>query len=393
MNLLTKNKIEKTAAAVVIMAALAVIGLVAYPAKGKESRYRTARITKGDIVSSVSATGTVSPVETVQVGTQVSGTIRSIHAGFNSRVKTGDILARLEPSLFEARLEHTKGGVLVAEANLERSLAGMKDAQRALSRKQDLFNGDHIPRSELETAGTALQIAEAEVSAAKGELTRARGAVIDAETNLGHTIIRSPVDGIVTAKSVEVGQTVAASYQTPTLFSIARDLARMRVECNVDEADIGKVSIGQLVEFTVAAAPDVTFRSKVTQIRQAPVKNENIISYQILLETDNREFILRPGMTANATITTAMKRNVLRIPNAALRFMSSRSGKKKEERVWIPGKEKLKQVDVRTGISDGSYTEMVSGRLNEGMEVVVESTARDGRKSQPAGGALHGVRY
>jgi len=377
-------------AAVAILALLIVAFL---PVKGKESRYRTARITRGDIVSTVSATGTVSPVETVQVGTQVSGTIKSIHADFNSKVKKGDILARLDPTIFAARLEQVKGGVLIAESNLERTVSALKDSQRTLSRKRELFSGDHIPRSELDKAETMLEVAEAEVSAAKGELSRARGAVADAVTNLSHTMIRSPVNGIVTAKVIEVGQTVAASFQTPTLFTIARDLTRMRIECNVDEADIGKVAVGQEIEFSIAAEPTVTFRTRVSQIRQAPVTAQNVVSYTVLAEIGNSDLLLRPGMTANVTITTAMKRNVIRIPSAALRFMSSRSGKKKGERVWIPGKDKLKRVDVRTGISDGNLTELVSGGLREGMEVVVDSTAKDGKKSPSAAGSMHGVRY
>jgi HlyD family secretion protein len=388
-----KKRIIMVSTAVVITAALAVTGFVAWPAKGKESGYRTARITKGDIVSTVSATGTVNPVETVQVGTQVSGKIISIHADFNSRVRKEEILARLDPAIYTARLDQAKGGVIIAAAGLERATSALKEAKRDLSRKRLLFDGGHIPRSDLDAAETALEIAEAEVSAAKGELSRARGAVADAVTNLSHTVIRSPVDGIVTARSIEVGQTVAASFQTPTLFSIARDLARIRVECIVDEADIGKVAVGQEVEFTIAAEPGVTFRTRVSEIRQAPVKSENVVSYQVLAEADNGEFILRPGMTANVTITTAIKRNVIRVPNASLRFMSPRSGKKKGDRVWIPGGDRLKRVDVKTGISDGSYTEMVSGGLREGLEVVVQSTPKDGRKSRSAGGALHGVRY
>jgi HlyD family secretion protein len=390
---LSKNRLGKIVAAIVITAALAVTGFVACPAKGKESRYRTASITRGDIVSTVSATGTVSAVETVQVGTQVSGTIKSIHADFNSRVKKGDILARLDPAIFAARLEQAKGGVLVAGASLERAISALKDAKRNLSRKRELFSGDHIPRSELDAAETDAETAEAEVSAAKGELSRARGAVADALTNLSHTMIHSPVDGIVIAKSIDTGQTVAASFQTPTLFTIARDLTMMRVECNVDEADIGKVAAGQEVEFSVAAEAGITFRTKVTQVRQAPVTSQNVVSYTVVAEVNNPDLLLRPGMTANVTITTAMNRNVIRIPNAALRFMSSRTGKTKGERVWIPGEGKLKKMEVKTGVSDGSFTEMVSGGLREGMEVVVDSTTKDGKKSPSAGASLHGVRY
>ena len=378
---------------IVAVATLAALILAFLPVKGKDPGYRTARITRGEIVSTVSATGTVNPVETVAVGSQVSGTIMSIHAGFNSRVKRGDILARLDPAVFEARLEQAKGGVLVAEASLERAVSGLKDAQRLLSRKRELFGGGHIPRSELESAETALEIAEAEVSAAKGELSRARGALLNARTDLSHTEIRSPMDGIVTSKNIEVGQTVAAGFQTPTLFNIARDLTRMRVECSIDEADIGKVALGQKMEFSVSAEPGITFRTRVSEIRQAPLKSENVVSYQVLAEAENSDLVLRPGMTANVTITTARTGNALRVPNAALRFMSPRSGKKNGDRVWVPGDGRLKRVDVKTGISDDSCTEIVSGGLSEGDQVVVDSSAKMKARRSSASGSMHGVRY
>jgi HlyD family secretion protein len=384
-------------AGIVAAATLALIGFASFPAKEQGSKYITGKVTRGDIVSTVNATGMLNPVRMVFVGTQLSGTIKSVHADFNSRVKKGEILATLDPASFEAQVEQAKGALLSAEANMQRAIAVLNDARRSLARKRELFSGGHIPLSVSDTAETNYDIAEARVNGSSGEVAHAKGALASAETDLRHTIITSPVTGIVISKNTEVGQTVAASFQTPTLFSIAQDLTKMRIECSVDEADIAKVAVNQPVEFSVEAYPDMTFRAKVSEIRQAPIIAQNVVSYDVVVEVNNPELLLRPGMTANVCITAARVTNVIRIPNAALRFMSSRTVKSekmgKGKQVWIPDKEKLKRIDVATGICDADYTEMVSGELKEGMELVVESRAKAGTKKPSGAGSVHGVRY
>ena len=388
---------KKIMTGIVAVAALALIAFASLPVKGKGPKYRTAKVTRGDIVSTVNATGTLNPVRMVLVGTQLSGTIKNVHVDFNSRVKEGKTLARLDPAIFEAQLEQANGALLSAEASMQRAVATLKDARRFLARNRELFSGGHIPLSELDTAETNCEIAEARVNASSGEVTRAKGALASAETNLRHSTITSPVTGIVISKNIEEGQTVAAGFQTPTLFSIAQDLERMQIECSVDEADIAKVALNQPVEFTVGAYPEMTFRAKVSELRQAPILAQNVVSYDVVVEVNNPRLLFRPGMTANVCITTARATNVVRIPNAALRFMSSRSAKSektdKRKRVWILDKEKLKRIDLVTGISDADYTEMVSGKLREGMELAVESTAKAGTRKSSGAASMHGVRY
>ncbi len=344
---------------------------------------RTDTVTRGDIQQSVTATGTVNAVTNVLVGTQVSGTIKTLYVDFNSKVKKGQIIAQIDPSTFESQVQQAQANLLAAQAGLDKANAALVDAKRTFDRNKELFSKNLIPRSDLDTAETNYESAKAQVSAAKAQIEQTKASLDYARQNLSYTRILSPVDGIVISRAVDVGQTVAASFQTPTLFTIAQDLTKMQIDTNVAESDIGVVKLGQEVDFTVDAYPDTTFEGKVWQIRQAPITVQNVVTYDVVIQVNNKDLKLMPGMTANSSIVIQTKQNVLRISNAALRFRmgersSGNSGSagasdKKGPAVWTLLNGKPKRVAITPGISDGSYTEIVSGDLKEGQQLIVEA--------------------
>jgi HlyD family secretion protein len=363
--------------------------------KNNENRlpFKVEKIVRGEIVSSVTATGTVNAVTTVLVGTQVSGTIKTLYVDYNSPVKDGQLIAQIDPATFEAQVGQAKANLCSAKANLQKAEATLIDSERTMNRNQELFSKGLIARSDFDTAETNYETAKASVSAAKAQIAQTEAALNYAETNLRYTRIVSPVDGVVISRSVDVGQTVAASFQTPTLFTIAQDLTKMQIDTNVDEADIGKVSVEQNVDFTVDAYPEITFKGTVWQIRNAPIIVQNVVTYDVVIKVDNPELKLKPGMTANVSIITSFKKGILKIPNAALRFILSETEKGIEKNVqkglgiWILEKGEPKRIPILTGISDGSYTEVISGAVKEGQEVIIESLTV--KKEQPV---LHGPR-
>lgn len=334
--------------------------------RGKaEAEYITREIQRGDIIKSISATGTIQPLVTVQVGSQVSGTIAALFADFNSVVKRGQIIAKLDPAIFQAQLEQARANlahaeaavrsaesavanaqanVLAAEANKERARVAMEDAQRVLRRTLELQKTLVVSQRDLESAQAAadqtaaqyrqavaqLEQAKAQLLAAKAQLVQAkaqvkqaRAAVRLASVNLSHTIIRAPIDGVVVARNVDVGQTVAASLQAPTLFLIANDLTKMQVLADIDEADVGQLSPDSRVTFTVDAYPRDTFHGRIAQLRLNPQTEQTVVTYTAVIDVDNPDLKLKPGMTANVTVIVAERRNVLKVPNAALRFRPS----------------------------------------------------------------------
>ncbi|HTY20287.1 MAG TPA: efflux RND transporter periplasmic adaptor subunit, partial [Geobacteraceae bacterium] len=255
----------------IVISALIVIAVVAtgiylYSKKTAEAQYKTARVERGDIVSIVSATGNLAAVVTVQVGTQVSGTIQKLFVDFNSPVKRGQTIAQIDPALFNAQVEQSHGNLINAQANLHKAKSDLVDARRTLERNRQLVKDGIVAQSDFDAAETKFEEATAGVNAAEGSVAQTRGAYSQAQTNLKYSIIKSPVDGIVVSRNVDVGQTVAASFQTPTLFTIAQDLTKMEIDTSVDEADISRVREGQPVTFTVDAYPDSHFSGKVTQI-------------------------------------------------------------------------------------------------------------------------------
>jgi HlyD family secretion protein len=371
-----------------IIIAIAIAIFILFRGKGNEPKFRFDRVVRGDIEMAVTATGTVNPVTTVLVGTQVSGTIKNIYVDFNSPVRKGQLIAQIDPALFEAQVNQARANLLAAKANLEKAKATSVDAKRTMERNKELLSKNLIAQSDFDTAETNYETADASVSAAKSQVAQSEAALSSAETNLYYTKIVSPVDGIVVSRNVDVGQTVAASFQTPTLFSIAQDLTKMQIDTNVAEADIGNVKFGQDVEFTVDAYPDTTFKGKVWQVRNAPITVQNVVTYDVVIQVDNQELMLKPGMTANVSIIVSIRKNVLKIPNAALRFKPAEKVKtalqQKGSGVWILEQEKPKRVPISIGISDGNYTELISGKINEGQEVIVESLTK-AKAQQPSG--------
>jgi HlyD family secretion protein len=294
-----------------------------YKSKSNGVKYKTVPIQTGSLRATVTATGTMNAVKTVSVGTQVSGTLKELHVDFNSRVKKGQILAEIDPATFQAQVDQAKANVLAAKANVEKAKATREDSKRTQDRNQQLFSKNLIARSDLDTSGATDASNYAQVSAATAQVAQTEAALRFAETNLRYTKIVSPVDGIVVSRSVDVGQTVAASFQTPTLFVIAQDLTKMQIDANIDEADIGKIKTGQDVEFTVDAYPDSTFHGIVDEIRIAPITVQNVVTYDVVIKVENSDLRLMPGMTANVSIIVASKDAILKIPNAALRFKPS----------------------------------------------------------------------
>ena len=371
-----------------IIIAIAVAGFILLRGKGNEPQYRFDKVVKGDIEMAVTATGTVNPVTTVLVGTQVSGTIKNIYVDFNSPVKKGQLIARIDPALFEAQVNQARANLFSAKANLEKAQATLVDAERSMNRNKELFAKNLIARSDLDTAETNNETAKASVSAAKSQVAQTEATLSLAETNYYYTKIVSPVDGIVVSRNVDVGQTVAASFQTPTLFSIAQDLTKMQIDTNVAEADIGKVNVGQNVEFTVDAYSETTFKGKVWQVRNAPITVQNVVTYDVVIQVANPDLKLKPGMTANVSIIVSIKKDVLKIPNPALRFKPAEKSKavaqQKGSAVWILEQDKPKRMPISTGISDGNYTELVSGEIKEGQELIVESLTK-AKAPQPSG--------
>jgi len=357
----------------------------------KGPKYRVEKVSRGDVRATVTATGTVNAVTTVLVGTQVSGTIKNLYVDYNSPVKKGQLLAQIDPAAFEAQVLQARANLLLAKANEAKAAVSLADARRTRDRNRTLFTRNLIARSDLDTAETNAQVALTQLSAARAQVEQARAALSYAETNLRYTRIVSPVDGTVISRSVDVGQTVAASFQTPTFFYIAQDLTRMQIDTSVDEADIGKVRVDQPVEFSVDAYPDFVFKGKVAEVRSAPITVQNVVTYDVVVRVDNPDLRLKPGMTANVSIVLSDKAGVLRVPNAALRLRLAEAetgGKSPQPRgkgqgVWVLVENKPKRVAITTGISDGSYTEIFSGDLREGEDVIVEALSDKKKNNSP----------
>lgn len=377
-----------------------IAGVTLFRGGEKAAEYRTAKVEQGEITTSVSATGRVDAVVTVEVGSQVSGRVQKLFADFNSRVEKGQVVAQIDPSLFEAQVEQARAKLANDEANTEKARVLLADAKRALKRMETLFARDFVSESEKEAAQSAHDSAVANLKAAETQIAQDRASLKLVEENLRYATILSPVDGIVISRNVSVGQTVAASLQAPTLFTIAQDLMEMKVDTSVDEADIGRVAIGQEAEFTVDAYPDTPFRGTVQDIYNQPVVLQNVVTYAAIIRVKNPELKLRPGMTANVTIRVAHKENVLKLPNAALRYRpegeSGRSvpvkkGGGRTTDVWVLREGKELAVPVTLGLSDGSFTEVLSGDLKPGDRVITERLG--GATGAPGGRRAPSMRF
>lgn len=340
----------------------------------KPAQFKTETAERGEIIQSISANGTLNPVVLVNVGTQVSGTVKKLHADFNDRVKTGQVLAELDPSLFEAQERQDRANLMGAQASLQL-------AQIKLTQQRRLHEKGFASDVDFEQAQQAVAAARAQVKVAEAQLQRDR-------TNLRYTVIQSPISGVVVARNVDIGQTVAASFQTPTLFQIAQDLRKMQIDTSVAEADVGNVHVGQSVRFTVDAFPSRDFDGTVSQIRLNPTIQQNVVTYNVVVAVDNADGTLLPGMTAHVHITVARKGDVLRVPNAALRFQpkgqsNAAPAKTKGPGVYIVGKDgKAVPVKVQTGITDNTYTEITGGDLRPGAQVVIRQLSNGEGKDQ-----------
>jgi HlyD family secretion protein len=305
---------------VLIGGSITAYGYLAYNTVEFVPEVRTVRVARGTILDTVGATGALEAVTTVNVGSQVSGTIQSLSADFNSIVRANEVIMRLDPSLFETQVEQARANLIRAEADTERLRVALDDARVQLRRAEDLASRQLISETEREAAQVAARSAEAQLRSSEAAVTQAQASLNQNEVNLEHTVIRAPIDGIVISRLVDMGQTVAASLQAPELFIIAADLTKMRVLANIDEADIGRIRPGQRVTFTVDAYPGEEFEGSVSQIRLEPVVTQNVVTYATVIDAPNPDLRLKPGMTATITLEVARRENVLRIPNAALRF-------------------------------------------------------------------------
>jgi HlyD family secretion protein len=365
----------------VIVGLLVVAAVLRQCSNGGAASYQTATITRGPITQAVTATGTLNPVVTVQVGSQVSGNIAKLFVDFNSPVKAGQVVAQIDPALFQATVTQAEGDLANAQATLELAKINAK-------RTQELFAKKTSSQADVDQATATLHQSEANVKIKQGALDKVR-------TDLEHCTITSPIDGVVISRSVDVGQTVAASLQAPIIFAIANDLTKMQIDANVAEADVGVVKIDQNVDFTVDAFPMQTFHGKVVQVRNAPITVQNVVTYDTVIGVSNPDLKLKPGMTANVSIVIEHKDDVLQIKNAALRYRppnatpverrrtgSSRMGRSAEGRsggvsegtertvyVLPSGAGRPQPAQIKTGISDGILTEVVEG-LKEGDRVV-----------------------
>ena len=381
---------------VIIVALLIILFVVRRCTQSSAGGYQTATVTKGPITQLVTATGTLNPVVNVQVGSQVSGNIQKLFADFNSEVKAGQTVAQIDPMLFQAAVTQADGDVANAQAALEL-------AKVNASRTQALFNQKNSSQQDLDTATANLHQAEANVKIKQGALDKAKA-------DLDHCTITSPIDGVVISRSVDVGQTVAASLQAPVIFQIANDLAKMQIDSNVAEADVGAVNVDQDVDFTVDAFPTRTFHGKVVQVRNAPITVQNVVTYDTVIGVNNADLKLKPGMTANVAIIIAHKDNVILIKNAALRYRpadaadqprpssaqakpsSSPSGqrptaareRKPERTIYVLAYGRPKPVQIKTGISDGIVTEVTEGLKEGDTAVTAELTSPAASSSPPA---------
>jgi HlyD family secretion protein len=371
--------------------------------KGDDEPFITAPVERGDLTARVTATGTVSALVTVQVGSQVSGRIQELFADFNTPVKKGQIIARIDPRLFRSEVEQARANLLAAEGNLAKARADAQDADRKLARARALQAQRVVSRAELDTAAATAGATKGQVAAAEGAVAQARASLNQAKINLDYTTIVSPTDGVVISRNVDVGQTVAASLQAPTLFLIAQDLTKMQVDTSVAEADVGKLRAGMPATFTVDAYPGERFTGRVRQIRNAPTTQQNVVTYDAVLDVENDDLRLKPGMTANVTFVIAERPGVLKVPNAALRFTpprrssegsaraaSGRRPARNDRKVWVLRGDEPEPIAIRTGITDGSFTEVVSGSLREGDPVITDSNDDSG--PQPQGRRMRGMR-
>ena len=349
----------------------------------------------------MTATGTVNPVVTVQVGTYVSGPIVKLYCDFNTQVRKGQICAKIDPRPYQLTVDQASANVANARAQLKKDEANLAYERLAYQRNLSLARENVVSQDALDSVRSTAEQAAAQVELDRANIRQQQATLHSAQVNLGYTDIVSPVDGTVVSRNVDVGQTVAASFQTPTLFLIAQDLTRMQVDASVSESDVGPVRLGQSAEFTVDAFPRHPFAATVTQVRQAPVTVQNVVTYDVVLGVSNPELMLKPGMTANAKIITAEQEDALQVPLQALRFSPGPAEDRRDRALlsngdhktslWVLRGDTIRQVQVERGIDDGASVEIVSGKIKPGDRVVIDETRTDEKTGpgRPAMGFRH----
>lgn len=374
-------------------------------------QYKTSPAERKHIVARVTASGTLSALVTVQVGTQVSGRIQKLFADFNSTVTKGELVAKIDPQMFDAAVQQAQANTMSAKASVATAEATSLNADRQYSRTKALRDENLAAQADLDTAEANVATSHAQVDAAKASLAQSLASLHQAQINLSYTNIVSPIDGVVISRSVDVGQTVAASLSAPTIFTIAQDLTKMQVDTNVAEGDVGRLQVGMKTYFTVDSFPGQRFLGKVRQIRNAATTTQNVVTYDAVIDVDNGDLKLRPGMTANVTVVYAERDKALTVPNTALRFRppssaappsassAARDGTHRGRQsgssgaagdvvnsrtIWILRGTDIRPASVKLGLSDGTVTEVVDGELNEGDPVVVDTLGGD--SSAPASG-------
>jgi len=378
-----------------LIAAAATAAIVFYFFLGGRSdtvRYVTAKVTRGDVVRAVTATGTVNPVTTVQVGSYVSGPIVALYADFNSPVKAGQLIAKIDPKPFQVKVDQEQAAVANAKAQLGKDQADLAYKKLSFDRDKQLLAENVVSQDTVDSARSAADQAVAQVALDRANINQQVANLQDAQVQLGYTNIVSPVDGTVVSRNVDVGQTVAASFQTPTLFLIAQDLTKMQVDSNVSESDIGYVKDGEQATFRVDAYPNRDFAGTVGQVRQTPITVQNVVTYDVVVDVNNSSLLLKPGMTANVTIVTARRDNAVRVPIDALRFTPPESaarpsdlldgaGSAHQTQVWVRGGGGIQPVPITIGLNDGTWAELLDGNLHLGDRVVVDQVSGGSKAS------------
>lgn len=372
----------KKTIALVLLIATAIFAFFHYTGQKKNAgQYVTTKLSKGDITEMVSASGTINPISNIDVGTQVSGRIQKIYVDYNSQVTKDQLLAEIDPSSFESNVAKEKANLDVAKAQVMRAVASRDYYKKQLARIAKLNKQNYSADKELDEAQKNYDTAVAEVALYKAQVEQAQAALDYNNIQLSYTKIVSPVDGIIVSKSVEEGQTVAASFETPTLFNVAEDLTKMQIEASVVEADIAKVKEGQIVQFNVDSFPNETFSGVVTQVRNEAVTTSNVVTYEVVISVDNEELKFKPGMTANVEIITANEKNVFVVPNKALRFSMNEDIRYQQKGIWILKDNQPTRIEVTSGVYDDNNTQVSGQQLSEGLEVIIEKSenARNNR--------------
>lgn len=367
--------------AVVVVSLIFIIS--AFFKADKSPKYELSKVEKRTITEVVEASGTINPVNTVSIGTQVSGIIKEIYVDYNSKVKKGQILAQIDTSLFQAQVDQAQGQLNSAKANYEKARSMLVYDKANYLRYKNLYKKRYVSKDELDLAEANYKAEVANVNAMKASIAQYSATLRNNLTNLKYTRIISPVDGVVVSREVDVGQTVAASFQTPTLFLVAQDLTKMQIDVSVSEADIGKVKQGQSVEYTLDGYPNEIFNGKVSQVRLDSTTTSNVVTYTVVVTVNNDNGILKPGMSANVSIITSRKEDALCVDNAAMRFtpIEITGGKKfKEQGIWLLRDNKPVRVKIKTGITDSDYTEIITQEIQEGEDVIVGSIQNSSKK-------------